>query len=636
MLLEPTLQLRALRIRRGNGLAYSADFHGGVNIIRGQNASGKSTVMDFIFYGLGGEDIPWKNEALLCDEVVVEVLLNGTPVCLRRPVNEAQRNPMSIFWGDLVGASAAGFEAWESYPYQRSTSKESFSQVLFRALKLPELRGEGAANITMHQLLRLMYADQRTPNDEIFRAEAFEPELNRETIGNYLFGIYSSDLYEAQLELKQIDARLGRAVSDLRNVFSVLGRSGQGASSTMDFLRAEAAAVQEEISVLESKLKDLRNARSAVVEGASAAQISALRKKLSATQADLAKMQTKLTELELEVQDSRLFLAEIDRRLAALEDSQIARDYLGALRFSFCPCCLSKVPEVDTPTTCHLCKSELGTSAGDAQILRLKNELTLQRRESASLLETRVGEIDSLKAGLPETRLLLRKFEHDFSILAEGWSTPQEVSIETTARRLGELTQRLNQIAEYQKLATVLEDLQRTRDELESRKAALIDRIEALMNQNEALKRQAKLAVANELIYLLRNELPRQDEFIDAQAVDWSFAKNRVAVNGNTQFSESSMVILRHSFHVALLLASVKNEFFRFPRFLMLDGIEDGGQERARSFAFQRLVVERCETLENEYQLIYATSEIEPSLEDTEMVVGKASTKEAKTLAVGS
>ena len=36
-------------------VAYDEQFHHGVNIIRGTNSSGKSTVMRLLFYALGGD-----------------------------------------------------------------------------------------------------------------------------------------------------------------------------------------------------------------------------------------------------------------------------------------------------------------------------------------------------------------------------------------------------------------------------------------------------------------------------------------------------------------------------------------------------------------------------------------------------
>ena len=200
--------------------------------------------------------------------------------------------------------------------------------------------------------------------------------------------------------------------------------------------------------------------------------------------------------------------------------------------------------------------------------------------------------------------------------------------------RIGELNQRLRQLAEYHRLAEVLEDLQLQRSGFEAKKSYLQDQIAKLQGQNDVSKKIAKDVISESLIYLLKNDLPRQDEFIDAQGVDWNFLKNRVSVNGQTQFSESSMVILRHSFHLALLVASVKEEIFRFPRFLMIDGIEDGGQEPDRAYKFQRLLVDVCESLENEYQVIFATSGIEATLDVDEYVVGKRSTTEDKTLSI--
>jgi len=58
---------------------------------------------------------------------------------------------------------ASAVEGWEIYSFRRSSEKESFSQALFRALALPEVRSDTDSNITMHQLLRLMFVDPNEP-----------------------------------------------------------------------------------------------------------------------------------------------------------------------------------------------------------------------------------------------------------------------------------------------------------------------------------------------------------------------------------------------------------------------------------------------------------------------------------------
>lgn len=633
-LYEPTLQLVWLKVLRNKGVAYLGKFHVGVNIISGQNASGKSTIMDFIFYVLGGENVPWKNEALLCDEVIAEVLLNGVPITLRRSINVNSKNPISVYWGGIADAEKAVFSSWETYPYQRSSAKESFSQVFFRLMGLPELRGEGASNITMHQLLRLLYVDQRTPHDQIFRTEPFDTILTRETVGNYLCGVYSSELYDAQIELRSVEAQLSKSVSDLRSLFSILGKSGQ-TGNTSDFLRAEAASIQNEMTSVEAQLINLRQTRNTVKTVDGATNIDEVRTKLSMAQLALTQSQQGATELQLEIEDSKMFLAEVARRVDSLNESESARTYLGSIRFQFCPCCLTPVDDDGKRSLgCNLCKQPLGESSGDSQLLRMKNELALQQRESTGLLEKRQTKLAVHLRVIPTLKNELRKLEQEYVQLTSSWSSPAERQIERLSQTIGELNQKLEEIAKYHQLASVIEELQGKREELEGQKARLLDTILNAENRDDKLKNAARFALAENLISLLKMDLKRQEEFISAAAVDWSFSRDRVSVNGHTQFSESSMVILKQSFHVALLMASASHDYFRVPRFILLDGIEDGGQEIARSHALQENITTVSSELIATHQIIFATSQIAPSLAHEKYVVGNASTLMNKTLAI--
>lgn len=590
--------------------------------------------MDFIFYGLGGESIPWKNEALLCTDVFLEVALNSVPVTLRRIVNDERRNPIQIYWGDMVSADAASFSQWEMYPYQRSPTKESFSQVLFRAMGLPELRGESASNITMHQIMRLMYVDQRTPHDEIFRAEPFDTQLTKETVGNYLCGVYNDELYDAQLELKAVDAQLDKAVAELRSLMIVLGRSGQASVSTVELLQAEQASIEDELANAIHALVEAKSKRREPPSSADAATIrlTKLRTQLTGLQQDFTQKSGELAELELDEKDSAQFIEELERRIRALDDSESTKAHFGKIQFGFCPCCFSKVDDIVGDTACSLCKGQGDGQSVASQILRMRNELALQKAESIKLQAGRANRLKALRTEIPKARRDLRSAEKEFDAAAAEWTAPAEQAIEELSGRIGSLNQLLKQVGENQRLAEIIEELKHERSQLQSRKNELAENILRWETANASSKAEANKSIFDHLISLLHGDLPRQDEFINATVVSWSFGENRVTVNGQRQFSESSMVILKHCFHLALVAASSEHPFFRLPRFMLLDGIDDGGQELQRSHALQNSIVKLSEELPSSHQIIFATSQIAPNLATSSLVVGLTTTVTKKTL----
>ena len=112
--------------------------------------------------------------------------------------------------------------------------------------------------------------------------------------------------------------------------------------------------------------------------------------------------------------------------------------------------------------------------------------------------------------------------------------------------------------------------------------------------QEKCLGRAYEL-ISEEARNILRNDLRRQDSFENPQRVDFSFADNRINVDGQTYFSASSRVILKNSFFCGFLFAALKESFFRHPRFCMLDTVEDKGMEPERSHNFQLLIASLLE-----------------------------------------
>jgi hypothetical protein len=591
--------------------------------------------MDLLAFSLGAENIRWKPEALLCTATVVEVELNGEAACFRREINTTAQLPMAIFWGHLDQALEAGTQKWELYPFKRTANRINFSQAIFDALGMPQAQGDGASNLTMHQLLRVLYADQPSVHSPIFRLDRFDSPLTREMVGGYLGGVYDDTLYSAQLRVREIDVLLTKQEAELRSIFNVLGRSGQ--ASSLDFLNEKIVELEMARKKLSESLEQLKETRELPRAEANKARKvpDDLRHQLNVARQKETSAKDQLESLELNIQDSLLFVKELETRLQNLEESKETRSYFGNMQFQFCPSCLSELHSAQTDDMhCHLCKTELGDGRGDTQLLRMRNELNIQLKESRLLIESRRQKAEELRRNIPGLTQKLRSLERDYAAVAESWSSDLEVVVEEKARKLGALDEEIRQSYERQKLATVIATLQKRRDELISEHAKLEEQISALELQQELKKLEVARAVENAMTRLLKLDLPLQPEFVEASSANFDFVENAVYVNGAKYFSESSAVVLRHIFHLALLTASVQKPFMRLPRFLMLDGIDDGGMEKDRSHQLQEILVNECSTYDADFQLIFATSEINPDLEGTELVVGRPFSPDERSLDV--
>lgn len=618
--IKPTLIVNRLSVFQNGHLAFDCEFHKGVNIIRGRNSSGKTTIMDMLAFSLGAENIRWKPQALKCTSTVVEVSLNNEKACFKREISTEPMRPLYIYWGSMTKALKAGVHEWELYPFKRSESKISFTQAVFNALSMPLAQGAGSSNLTLHQVLRVLYADQPSVHSPIFRFDRFDNALTRETVGGYLCGVYNDELYNAQLTLRDVETELTKKVSELKSIFNVLGRSGQA---------PDIQGIDEKISDL-NELRELENKK--LTDGSlfigndridSEKEMDSLRGDLNKAKGAAAKLKSKIQSLEFEISDSEMFISELQGRLKNLEQSGETRAIFDSMNFEFCPSCLSKIDTLNSSHVCHLCKSEQSDDKAANQLLRMKNELTLQIKESLQLMARRKDELIRLKREVPLAENELKRLEQEYFKESNHWASPQETIVGEIYRAIGRLDEEIKRAYEDKKLIVVINELQERRDELQAEKNRLDDLIELYEKSEEKLKDKIYTSVSTIAQELLQEDLPLQKEFMNPESVEFSFTDNSVYVNGSKNFSESSAVVLRHVFHLALLSASMENVSMRLPRFMMLDGIDDGGMEKDRSHNLQQIIIDECSRYEYDYQLIFATSEINPKFSESEYVVGE-------------
>lgn len=633
---KPTLRLSRLRIERLTEVAYDQAFHEGVNILRGDNSSGKSTILNFIYYSIGGDITDWSPVALLCSRVLAEVVLNGNTATLARDISAKSGQPMEIFGGTMEDALRAPAASWAKYPYRRSETRESFSQVLFKLLDIPEATNEVSGNVTVHQILRLMYADQLSPVGTLFKFEQFDPPLLRETVGRLVFGAYENELYRNELRIKELDKEYIEVNGELTAVSRLVGQSGQ--VLTPSWLDAEQKRIEEKRSNLDLQIAA---AERGIYEAPDADKLSleaqrAAYKEVQSIQSEIRKTTEGVDARKFEIADAGRFIADLEAKLAALNDSSATSNAFGKISFQYCPSCYSAI-EADYPVhACHLCKTPFDSERARTRIVSLINDTSKQLRQSRALQKERTADLAKLEITLKD---LGARWKAASARLTRSTQTPSSVAaqnLRTLQREAGYIDRELEDLQNKRALSESLE-------QLISRKAALNAEMTLLKERNESLKaalskrlRVAYVEVEKQILNLLHNDLQRETAFINAKSVQFEFSSNKLSVDNESYFSASSRVILRNSFFVGLFGAATRDPSFRHLRLCMLDSIEDKGMQPERSHNFQKMVVATSQAALCEHQVIFATSMIAPELDHPQLTIGHYSTLENPTLAVSA
>ena len=638
--LDPSLRLSRLVILKSGQRAYDEEFHAGVNIIRGVpgegNSVGKSTIADMIFFALGGDLTQWKPEAASCDQVLAEVILNGSVVTLRREIAKASQQPMWIYFGDFETASGAGADGWQRYTYRRMSDRESFTQVLFRLMDMPEVPAEAEGNITMHQLLRLMYVDQMTPVDRIFRAERNDSALRRQAVGDLLCGVFDARLYPAQLELREKEKAYEAATQQYGALNRVLTAAGE--AFNLDFvearrqnLEAEIATIQTEIQALKSHRFDARQ----LAPGQSSI-VATIKVDLDRVNGDISELQTLIGQLTYNIADADTLMDEVQRTLARLREGEVASSALGPINFMFCPSCFTPLKDPDHDHQCKLCRSDVEPDGDRSRFARMRNELEIQLKESNQLQARRREDLAAATARAGKLTGIRDALATEYLNLTRNYLTEADAQIDRLNSRLGYSERELIELQRERQLAEQLAELSRTRAELNEDITRLKENIVLWRDKRDRQQGFVYRMIQERTAAILARDVHTEAEFTEESDVYFDFTEDRVTVNGKSGFSASSLTVIRNAFHLALHWVSCISPILRYPRFLLLDNIEDKGMTEQRSQNFQRLIAELSGSIGSAHQIIFTTSMVDPGLDEFDMPVGERYSFSNKTLKISS
>lgn len=642
--MQNSLFLKRLRITTREGkVAYDEQFHEGVNIIRGVNSSGKSTIVRFIFFALGGYYSEFVPEALKCRAVFAEVLINEDTVltlCRKIEVKDGKANPstpMYIYIGGMEESlDHANRDKWKKFGYKSTSETRSFSNVLFKVMGLPEFKAD--SNITMHQILRLIYLDQESPLASLFFFEQFDTEITRETIAELLMGLYDEDLSEAKLDKIDTDKKIAETKREIKITGSFFSDPKTKSSK---FIKEQIDKITNDISMITSQIIKIRMSQpeTLISKQKSKLEYERLLDKITRLRKNEAILTENVQKLEAEIQDSAYFIETLQKKYEDITRSIATRNYFDNLHLEYCPECLTKISDDVPKGHCRLCKSPIDKSRGINQARRIKLEIEFQIRESQKILQENKKSLQEKKIALTSTRRELTTAQKLYNDAVRNVRSIQDEEVDKLIQDKGFKEGEILQYRTLLENAEKYEQLENDLRDMEAHNKELSRYIEAKGNEIRKKRLNINKHISENGVYLLNHDQKRQNEFKNATDLVVDYKQNLAYISDHhIKLSASSSFYLKLSARYALFFSSLQLDGMKYPRLMFTDNMEDKGIESERAKNFQLLVVNRLKELANSkephptYQLIFATSYIAEELDTPEYTIGESYTPDNKSL----
>lgn len=605
-------------------IACDLPFKNGLNIISGENSSGKSTVLDFLAYTLGAENIKFKTAAKQCTHSFVQVKICNQVITLMREVNQKNQTGLSVFFG-TYDESSLSTKGWMYFPYKNSQEKFSFSKLIFEYLDYPVPLATDSV-ITMNQIIRVAYADQMYTHP-IFKFEKWDSSEKRAAIRDFIFGIFEDEIYELQILLRNLKKDIETKNIEFKSIKNLVERThGKLSIDEIENSINEKVKLRSDLTLQINDYEKIYNEYKSNIPS-QVSQQDNIKLKLENLNIEIVDIEKRIRVLQYDIVDSTNFIKELIQRNIDLQNAKNTQQQLQSFKFKFCPSCYNPTENIKVENSCcHLCSTPLSTSLEDglesiSALLKMQTEIMFQKDESERLLDRRKKLLIELNLSLSQKKSRLLDLQTEFNSLTSKWHSEFELGLINLHRKSTEID---SEVINYQNLHNLFKEIEyigNQKNDLILNRNQIERRIKTLENSNYYQREKVTTKLNLKLKELLIQDLARQDEFINPEKVDINFEDNVIFINNVGYFSQSSLVLIRHLFHLTLLSVSDKDPSMRFPQLIILDGLNDGGLEAERAYNLQRIILNESQNLNGNYQIIAATSELSKELNLSEHII---------------
>lgn len=330
----------------GHRKNYIVPFNPGVNIIYGDSATGKSSILELINYLLGSSTFIYDREIeSSVNYAALEVKLSDKPYLIKRDIFDNSK---------LISVYPTTFDKQhlffpKKYAPNTKTNVDNdglFSDFLLNALNLPILKVRESPSKADSAMVRLSFRD-------IFKY----CYLNQDDVGSKQilslgnWAVHSKNMQTFRYFFNLLDADITAKEAELSRLVTERNNLEQKYKSISDFLRetrfASAIGIEESRDRLEEQLEILRNQLSEINKQvvADSERYNALKSVLSDISTQLLLRENERSRSELSIERYSRLKNDYTTDISKIKAVRLAKDVIGVSTAEYftCPLCDTKV-----------------------------------------------------------------------------------------------------------------------------------------------------------------------------------------------------------------------------------------------------------------------------------------------------
>lgn len=581
----------------------------GLNILEGENGSGKTTFSSLIYFGFGG-NVKWFKEEKKDDhqEIVKD---KSNYVELTFFIGEEKYIATRYIYNYEIHLVSS--REVKTLPINRSPKKDfTFSDWLLSSLEINVVdiyQGSDYHKINFYDLARLFYYDQNTVPDYIYKRPDSENYFSdsaiiKKAIFEILTGNSFGAYYEAIAEYRKTLEEKSTLKALIQNFESLNINEG------LEFQGKNSYNLKNDLKEFKSQLYRLESYRESINSNVHSNKsntelISGRRKEYSKLEEKTIDLQNQKKQLLLKYRNVKRLKSDLILEVNHMKKIIITNEKLNLFSPETCPYCLQKTEKEENKCIC-------GNSVKDEQY----QKFFYTKEEYFNILNSKQKNIETITNAL-------HSFEKDFENLntqigmfdKKLSEIKSEINNLVKGRRIirnQELKDVNDKIFEIEKsIAKLVQQIkiEAKREQLEEERALIEQKVDSKKREMDLLKLKASedmdeiISAFNKKYYSLM-----QKALYDCSSARISPEDYLPIINSGSYKEASSSVSKRLMYFYTLLHLSITKDI-KFPRFLLIDTPENIGIDDPALINLISLIDEIgvSESTTNQFQIILTT-----------------------------